>query len=130
MSLARFIHQHCTIDSMHWVLDVTFTEGKSRIRTQTAPQTAAMLRRLAVSILSSDTSTKDKTRSKRYRASLSTDVLEKLLLSLAKNQDAIAMIQPAQVPMRFDRRTRETHLKSSRPLFSYRDVFSHDRLVV
>jgi predicted transposase YbfD/YdcC len=84
-SLARFIRQHWTIESMHWVLDVTFTEDKSRIRKQNAPQTAAMLRRLAVSILSSDTSIKDNIRGKRYRASLSTDVLEKLLLSFAKN---------------------------------------------
>lgn len=84
-SLARFIRQHWTIESMHWVLDVTFTEDASRIRKQNAPQTSAMLRRLAVSIISSDTSIRDNIRGKRYRASLNTDVLESLLLSFVKN---------------------------------------------
>jgi predicted transposase YbfD/YdcC len=81
-AIARLIRQHWSIESrLHWVLDVTFAEDKSRIRKQHAPQISAMLRRLAVSILSSDTSTKDSIRGKRYRACLSTDVLERYLLS-------------------------------------------------
>jgi predicted transposase YbfD/YdcC len=84
--LAKLIRQHWSIESqLHWVLDVTFTEDASRIRKQNAPQTSAMLRRLAVSILSSDTSIKDNIRGKRYRACLSTDVLERLLLSFIEN---------------------------------------------
>lgn len=83
--LAKRIRQHWSIESqLHWVLDVTFTEDASRIRKQHAPQTSAMLRRLAVSILSSDTSLKDNLRGKRYRACLSTDVLERILLSFAE----------------------------------------------
>jgi predicted transposase YbfD/YdcC len=82
--LAKLIRQHWSIESqLHWVLDVTFTEDSSRIRQRHAPQTSAMLRRLAVSILSSDTSIKDNIRGKRYRACLSTDVLERLLLNFA-----------------------------------------------
>lgn len=81
-TLAKRIRQHWSIESqLHWVLDVTFTEDASRIRKRHAPQTSAMLRRLAVSILSRDTSLKDSLRGKRYRASLSTDVLERILLS-------------------------------------------------
>ena len=81
-ALAQAIRQHWSIESqLHWVLDVTFTEDASRIRKRHAPQTSAMLRRLAVSILSSDTSLKDSIRGKRYRACLSTDVLERILLS-------------------------------------------------
>lgn len=84
--LAKLIRQHWSIESqLHWVLDVTFTEDKSRIRKDHAPQTAAMLRRLAVSILSQDTSIKDNIRGKRYRACLSTDVLERLILNFATN---------------------------------------------
>jgi predicted transposase YbfD/YdcC len=84
--LAKLIRQHWSIESqLHWVLDVTFTEDASRIRKQHAPQTSAMLRRLAVSILSQDTSLKDNIRGKRYRACLSTDVLERLLLHFALN---------------------------------------------
>ncbi len=84
-TLAKLIRQHWSIESqLHWVLDVTFTEDQSRIRKHQAPQTSAMLRRLAVSILSSDTSQKETLRGKRYRACLSTDVLERILLSFAE----------------------------------------------
>lgn len=83
-ALAKLIRRHWSIESqLHWVLDVTFTEDQSRIRKHQAPQTSAMLRRLAVSILSSDTSKKESLRGKRYRACLSTDVLERILLSFA-----------------------------------------------
>jgi len=85
-TLARRIRQHWSIESrLHWILDVTFAEDASRIRKQHAPQISAMLRRLAVSILSSDTSTKDSLRGKRYRACLSTDVLERYLLSFIRS---------------------------------------------
>lgn len=84
-NLAKLIRAHWSIENqLHWVLDVTFTEDASRIRKQSAPQTSAMLRRLAVSILSSDTSLKDSLRGKRYRACLSTDVLERFLLGFAR----------------------------------------------
>jgi hypothetical protein len=43
-----------------------------------------MLRRLAVSILSADTAIKDNIRGKRYRACLSTDTLERILLSFVE----------------------------------------------
>lgn len=84
-TLAKRIRQHWSIENqLHWVLDVTFTEDASRIRKQHAPQISATLRRLAVSILSRDTSLKDSLRGKRYRASLSTDVLERILLSFVE----------------------------------------------
>jgi predicted transposase YbfD/YdcC len=85
-TLAKFIRQHWSIESsLHWVLDVTFSEDKSRIRKQHAPQTSALLRRMAVSILQGDTSLKDSIRGKRYRACLSTNNLERILLSFAAN---------------------------------------------
>ena len=83
-NLAKLIRQHWSIENqLHWVLDVTFTEDASRIRKHQAPQTSAMLRRLVVSILSLDTSIKDNVRGKRYRACLSTDVLEQLIAGFA-----------------------------------------------
>jgi predicted transposase YbfD/YdcC len=79
-NLAKLIRQHWSIENqLHWVLDVTFTEDASRIRKDHAPQTIAMLRRLAVSILSQDTSLKDSIRGKRYQASLSAEVLEQIV---------------------------------------------------
>jgi predicted transposase YbfD/YdcC len=84
-ALGRAIRRHWSIESqLHWVLDVTFTEDASRIRQRHAPQTSAMLRRLAVSILSSDTSLKDSIRGKRYRACLSTDNSERILLNFVE----------------------------------------------
>jgi len=83
-AFAKVVRGHWSIESqLHWVLDVTFTEDASRIRKKHAPQTSAVLRRLAVSILSQDTLVKDNIRGKRYRACLSTDVLEQILLSFA-----------------------------------------------
>lgn len=83
---AKLVRGHWSIESqLHWVLDVTFTEDASRIRKKQAPQTSALLRRLAVSIISVDTRIKDNIRGKRYRASLSTDVLEQILLSFVEN---------------------------------------------
>ena len=79
------IRQHWSIENqLHWVLDIIFTEDASRIRKQDAPQTSAMLRRLAVSILSRDTSLKDSLRGKRYSVGLSTDILERILLSFVE----------------------------------------------
>jgi predicted transposase YbfD/YdcC len=84
-TLAKRIRQHWSIESqLHWVLDVTFTEDASRIRKQHAPQISGVLRRLAVSILSRDTSLKDSLRGKRYSASLSTNILERILLSFVE----------------------------------------------
>jgi predicted transposase YbfD/YdcC len=83
-AFAKVVRGHWSIESqLHWVLDVTFTEDASRIRQRHAPQTSAVLRRLAVSILSADTLVKDNLRGKRYRAALSTEVLEQLLLNFA-----------------------------------------------
>ena len=84
--LAQRIRAHWSIEnSLHWVLDVTFTEDASRIRRGQAPQTSAMLRRLAVSILSVDSSVDDTLRGKRYRAALCTETLESILLSFVEN---------------------------------------------
>ena len=66
-TLAERIRRHWSIENqLHWALDVTFTEEASRVRKRHAPRMSAMLRRLAASISSSDTSMKDSLRGKRY----------------------------------------------------------------
>ncbi|MGJ3239848.1 MAG: ISAs1 family transposase [Anaerolineae bacterium] len=65
-------------NSLHWVLDVTFREDVSRIRTGNSPQNMTVLRHLALNILKKDTS-KDSLRNKRYKAALNTTFLEQLL---------------------------------------------------
>jgi len=85
-ALATAIRQHWSIESqLHWVLDVTFTEDASRIRQRHAPQTSAMLRRLAVSILSSDTSLKIVSEANATEPDSRTDALERILLSFVEN---------------------------------------------
>jgi predicted transposase YbfD/YdcC len=57
--LAKHLRGHWGIEnSLHWSLDVTCGEDKSRIRVGSAPEIAAGFRRLALSILKRDTSVK------------------------------------------------------------------------
>lgn len=68
-TLARHIRGHWAIEnSQHWVLDVTFTEDRSRIRRGSSPEISAALRRMALNILQRDTSCKENVRGKRLRA--------------------------------------------------------------
>lgn len=78
--LARHLRGHWSIEnSLHWVMDVTFTEDASRIRTGNAPEIAAIFRRLALSILQQDTSLKSSIRGKRLQAGWNNHVLEAIL---------------------------------------------------
>ena len=75
--LSQLVRDHWSIEnSEHYILDVVFTEDASRIRTGTAPEVAAALRRLSLNILQQDTSLKDSIRGKRLRAGWDEAVLE------------------------------------------------------
>ncbi len=77
--LLHATRQHWSIEnSLHWVLDVTFREDDSRIRTGNSPQNMAVLRHLALNILKQDPS-KGSLRQKRYRAALDDAFLKHLL---------------------------------------------------
>ncbi len=65
-------------NSLHWVLDVTFREDDSRIRTGNSPQNMVLLRHLALNILKQDPS-KGSLRQKRYKAALDHSFLIDLL---------------------------------------------------
>jgi predicted transposase YbfD/YdcC len=78
--IARAIREHWGIETrLHWVLDVIFAEDDSRIRRGHGPEISGSLRRLAVMILSRDTSCKSSLRGKRLQAGWNTDVLEGIL---------------------------------------------------
>ena len=62
-------------NSLHWVLDVTFDEDRSRIRKGGAPENFGLLRRLALCLLKRDTSWKGSIKGKRLRASWDEDYL-------------------------------------------------------
>lgn len=47
------VRAHWTVESIHWIRDVTYDEDRSQIRTQSGPQAMAALRNLAISLIRS-----------------------------------------------------------------------------
>jgi predicted transposase YbfD/YdcC len=79
-TFAKAVREHWGIENrLHWSLDVTFAEDQSRVRKDHGPANLGMLRRLALSILQRDTSSKDSLRGKRLSAGWDEDRLLKLL---------------------------------------------------
>ncbi|NEO67690.1 MAG: transposase, partial [Moorea sp. SIO4G2] len=66
-------------NQLHWVLDVTFGEDASRIRTGHAPQNMALLKRWSLNLLNQETKYKRSTRQKAKRASMDTRYMFKVL---------------------------------------------------
>jgi predicted transposase YbfD/YdcC len=78
--IGRVIRAHWGIENrLHWVLDVTFREDTSRIRKGHGPENFSLLRRMAVSLLNQETSTKRSLRQKTKRAAMSTDYMLNIL---------------------------------------------------
>jgi predicted transposase YbfD/YdcC len=76
--LAATRHHWAIENSFHWVLDVTFREDDSRIRTGDSPQNMAVFRHLALNILKQDPS-RMSLKQKRFRAGLDDAFLFELL---------------------------------------------------
>lgn len=77
---AKAVRSHWAIENcLHWSLDVTFAEDRSRVRKDHSPLNLGMLRRLALAILRKDTAVKDNLRGKRLRAGWDDEVLLKIL---------------------------------------------------
>ena len=55
-------------NSLHWVLDVTFQEDRSRIRKENAPENFGLLRRLALCLLKREKTSKRSIKGKRLQA--------------------------------------------------------------
>ena len=74
--LVAMIRQHWDIENkLHWSLDVTFNEDRSRIRKDNAPENMAALRRLALNLLRQNRSKSISLRQKRLLCSLDEDYL-------------------------------------------------------
>jgi len=71
-------HHWAIENSFHWVLDVTFREDLSRIRTGESAENMAVLRTIALNLLKQDTS-KSSLKQKRFRAAMDNDFLFHLL---------------------------------------------------
>lgn len=78
--IAKYVRGHWGIEnSLHWSLDVTFAEDRSRIRTGSGPEIASVFRRLALAVLERDTSSNGSLRGKRLQAGWNEDFLERIL---------------------------------------------------
>jgi predicted transposase YbfD/YdcC len=72
-------------DSLHWVLDVTFDEDRSRIRKENAPENFGLLRRLALCLLKKEPTSKRSIKGRRLRASWDEGYLRRVLCGNAEN---------------------------------------------
>jgi predicted transposase YbfD/YdcC len=72
------VRGHWGIESMHWVLDVTFREDESRTRERTLANNLSWLRRFAVTLLKRHP-IKDSIRGKMIRCLMNTDFLAEVL---------------------------------------------------
>jgi predicted transposase YbfD/YdcC len=75
---AEAVRGHWSIESMHWVLDVTFREDDSRTRERTLANNLSWLRRFAVTLLKRHPA-KDSIRGKMLRCGYSTAFLAEVL---------------------------------------------------
>jgi predicted transposase YbfD/YdcC len=83
-AFARAVRGHWSIETtLHWSLDVTFSEDQSRVRKDRGPENLGMLRRLVVSILQQDTSCKASLRGKRLIAGWNDEALFKILAAFS-----------------------------------------------
>ncbi len=79
---ARHLRNHWRVENtLHHTLDVTFTEDASRIRKGSGSEITAVFRRLALSILKSDTTVKDNIRGKRLTAGWDLNKMKGILLA-------------------------------------------------
>lgn len=78
--LAQYVRGHWGVENgLHWVLDMTFAEDRSRARKDHAQENLAVIRRWTLSVLRQDTSMKASIEKKRLMAGWNESNLEKLL---------------------------------------------------
>jgi predicted transposase YbfD/YdcC len=79
--IAKHLRGHWGVENaLHWSLDVTFGEDKSRIRRGNGPEIAGVFRRMALTVLKQDTTLKRSSiRGKRLQAGWNNKVLQSIL---------------------------------------------------
>jgi predicted transposase YbfD/YdcC len=73
------IRSHWSIEALHWVMDMTFTEDKCRARTKNAPENMAILRRICSNILQKMKGEGESLKGMRLRASCNDEKLFQFL---------------------------------------------------
>jgi len=79
-TLAEATRRHWSIENgLHWVLDVTFDEDRSRVRERTAARNWTVLRKIALNLLKGDAETRTSVRGRRKRAGWDDAYMARLL---------------------------------------------------
>jgi predicted transposase YbfD/YdcC len=79
--LIQAIRRHWTIENgLHWVLDVTFREDDSRVRDRTAARNLAILRKIAMNLISRDRTPRISIRARRKKAAWNDEYMLALLV--------------------------------------------------
>jgi predicted transposase YbfD/YdcC len=82
-AFGQAVRSHWGIENRaHWVLDVAFREGESRVRVGDGAENLAVLRHVALNLLRQDTTRKGSLASKRFRAALDHHYLLTILAGL------------------------------------------------
>ena len=78
--LATAIRRHWGIENaLHWVLDVTFGEDDSRVRDRRAARNLAILRKIAINLISRDRASRTSTRGRRKQAAWNDNYMLQIL---------------------------------------------------
>lgn len=78
--LSQAVRSHWGVENaLHWVLDLAFVEDACRVRKDFAPENLALVRHIALNLLSQETSLKLGVKNKRLRAGWDEDYLLKIL---------------------------------------------------
>ncbi|QDV35710.1 ISAs1 family transposase [Tautonia plasticadhaerens] len=84
--LNEAVRSHWAVEnSLHWVLDVTFDEDRSRIRKENAPENFGLLRRLALCLLKKESTSRRSIKGKRLQAAWDDGYLQRVLCGNAEN---------------------------------------------
>ena len=68
-------------NSLHWVLDLSFREDESRVRSGNAPENLALIRHMALNLLRQDRTSKTSIKARRKKAGWDNDYLAAVLSS-------------------------------------------------
>ena len=82
--IAEAIRGHWGVEnSLHWTLDVTFDDDRSRVRKDNAPQNFGLVKKIAINALKLEKSAKGVSMvGKRLKAAMENSYLEKLVCQL------------------------------------------------
>ena len=79
---AHAVRTHWAIENtLHWTLDMSFREDESRMRTGNSAENFAMIRRMALSLMKRDTTSKKSLKRRRFTCQFNDNYLERMLFN-------------------------------------------------